>query len=556
MKKKSIIIILLLIGIFILFKFIDNSNNSTKSSDITSGIEVKEENIDWDSYEEKEINSNNLIEKEGIYTLSGEIDNMVVINTTGNVKLILNNVTIKNSSGPAIYVENADNVEIYLEDGSINTLEDGNSYSDTTLEGVIYSKDDLIINGNGTLIINANYQDGIVSNDDLEIISGNYIITSEDDGIRGKDSVVIKNGNFAITSSGDAIKSTNETDTEKGYILIENGTFEIVSTLDGIQAETELYIKNGIFNIKTGCGSSNKSTNSNWGYWGYNNSNVDNESAKGLKSGSNLILENGTYNFDTSDDAIHTNGSLKISRGIYIISSGDDGIHADSELIIENGTINIKQSYEGIEATKITIEDGNIELIASDDGINVAGGNDSSSMNRPGSNNYQNNSNNILTINGGNIKIDATGDGIDINGSGYINGGKIVVLGPTNDGNGSLDYDSVFAVNGGTLIAIGSSGMAQSISSSSSQYGVMINLTNSYKNSTVTIKDSNNNTLMQCTNPKSFSSVLFSSSSLKKNENYTLLIDNEEVETFTITSISTNVGNNIGMGYNQPPGRR
>ena len=105
---------------------------------------------------------------------------------------------------------------------------------------------------------------------------------------------------------------------------------------------------------------------------------------KGLKAGNNIVIEDGTFNLNTSDDSIHSNNYIGISNGTYYISSGDDGIHADNEIIIEGGSIDIKESYEGIEAAKITIYNGDISVVASDDGINVAGGSDSSSMNRPG----------------------------------------------------------------------------------------------------------------------------------------------------------------------------
>ena len=276
-----------------------------------------------------------------------------------------------------------------------------------------------------------------------------------------------------------------------------------------------------------------------------------------MKAGDNLVIENGNFVFDTSDDAIHCNNYIGIKDGILNISSGDDGIHADTELIIDGGELKILKSYEGLEAAKITINDGTIEVISSDDGINIAGGNDSSATKRPGENNYSNETNNILAINGGNIYIDATGDGIDVNGAAYINGGNTKVDGPTNDGNGPLDYDNVFEVNGGILIAGGSSGMLQGCSSSSNTYNVTIGFTSSYSSTDkITITDSSGNIIISYQSKKSYSSLVVASPSFKKGSTYTIKVNGTNYKTFTISSITTTVGSvmDSGMGGGNPRG--
>lgn len=372
------------------------------------------------------------------------------------------------------------------------------------------------------------------------------------DGIRGKDSLYILNGEFQITSGGDGLKSTNDTDSEKGYVLILDGTFKIEADLDGIQAETKLIIKDGDFEIITGGGSNNASTSNSWGSWGFGQ--IDNDSAKGLKSGSNLVIENGIFNLDTSDDSIHSNNYIGIKLGTIVISSGDDGIHADEELIIDDGDIDILKSYEGLESSNITINNGNINIVASDDGINVAGGNDQSSMNRPGQNNFANNTNNKLIINNGFIYTNANGDGIDVNGNGYIYGGEIYVEGSVDNGNTALDYDGEFVVNGGTLVAVGSSGMALGISSTSTQYNVMINLTSNYSGE-ITVVDEDNNAIISYNPSKTYSSIVISSPNIEKST-YTLEIDDNIYTTFNVESISTTVGNNRNQQFNRPGQRR
>lgn len=569
-KNKKIVVIIitivitLIIGGIIFAKItkkevIDTSSkNTTKDIDMSINTDDDDEKIDWSKYQETsyDLTKSISITEGGIYNLTGTISNgLITINTTNDVKLVLDNVSITNKTGPAIYIEEAADVIIETKENSKNYLEDGKTYSgyDAEVVGTIYSADDITFQGSGTLEMKSNYDDAVVGKDDLKIASGTYIINSKGDGIRGKDSVYIQDGTFTINSSGDGIKSTNDTDTEKGYILIEKGIYNITSELDALQAQTKLSIQGGTYNLKTGGGSTNSSTNDDWGRWGTSTQSNTTSSAKGLKAGDNLLISNATINFDTSDDAIHCNSYVGIKNGTLNISSGDDGVHADKELIIDDGTIKITKSYEGLEASKITINGGNINLSATDDGINIAGGNDSSAQNRPGANNYSSNEDNILTINNGTIYVNATGDGIDVNGSAYINGGTITVDGPTNNGNGALDYDRYFIVNGGVFLAGGSSGMLQGISSSSTQYNATIVFTTTYKgNDQIIITDSSGNEIITYKSDKSYNSLVISSPKLKKGETYTIKVNGSTYQTFKVSSITTTVGNTYGGQAGNP----
>lgn len=405
MKNKKIIIILIICLLalsgaiyYITSKYKHATSNNTTSLITKSDIE----NIDWSTYDNEEITLTKSAEitKEGVYNLTGTIsDGYIHINTDGNVKLVLNNVSVTNSTGPAIYVENAKSVEISTVKGTTNTLTDGITYKDYEegINGCIYSKDDLILSGEGILKINGNYEDGIVSKDDLKITSGSYTINAKNDGIKGKDSIEIENGTFTINVVGDAITSTNDTDEAKGYILINDGTFTIKTT-------------------------GNPSTSS----------------AKGLKAVSQLEIVNGTFSIDTTDDGIHSDGNIKIAGGTFNITTKEDGIHADGMIEINKGTFNITGA-EGLEATYVKINDGNINISASDDGINAG----KKSTNYPVT----------IEINGGNITIkmgSGDTDGIDSNGNLYINGGKIDIT-----GNSPFDYDGKAEYNGGTIIVNG-----------------------------------------------------------------------------------------------------
>lgn len=579
MKRKKIIIIslVLIILIALCILFISKNNDNLDSDNGSINIVAKENNIEDVSFDGMEtvsitLSSTLKITEGGIYNLTGTIsDGNIYIDTKDNVKLILNGVTINSSDGPAIYIENANVVYIELASGTVNYLTDSETYSDSNINGTLFSKDDLIIGGDGKLVIDANYEDGIVSKDNLKIVSGKFEIESVDDGIRGKDSVVIMNGNFKINASGDAIKSTNDTDSNLGYILINEGIYDLEIKLDGIQAETDLVINNGTFNIKT--------------------SGNDTDSSKGLKIGSNLIINDGNFEIDSYDDSIHSNNYINIKNGSFSLSSGDDAIHADNKIVIDNGNIDVLKSYEGIEASEIIINDGDINIVASDDGINAASksssndnndfsknmpddmkdlnnkpenmedfdsqnGNKPENMenfdpkngnrpdenmenfdpkngNKPDDNNIKpnfedidmNNNSNIatITINGGNIYVSARGDGVDANGSIYMNGGKLIINGPTDNGNSALDYDKEFKITGGILVASGSSGMALNTSNSSTQNSIMINFTESINESElISIFDSNDNEIFTYSSSKKYQNIVISTPDLKKGETYTI----------------------------------
>ena len=183
MKKTGIILVICVILIILaigVFTYLNKSGNTKVSNSSESQIKI----TDWSDYDVNEISLTDTLEitKAGIYKLTGTIsDGLIKINTDGNVKLILNGVSITNSSGPTIYVENADNVEIETVGGTTNTLTDGKTYTgyEEDVDACIFSKDDLILSGNGTLKVVANYQDAIASKDDLKITGGTYDIKAK-----------------------------------------------------------------------------------------------------------------------------------------------------------------------------------------------------------------------------------------------------------------------------------------------------------------------------------------------------------------------------------------
>lgn len=209
---------------------------------------------------------------------------------------------------------------------------------------------------------------------------------------------------------------------------------------------------------------------------------------------------------------------LRIDEGDFTISAGDVGIHSDNSLKIEGGAINISKSNEGIEADEITVNNGNISIISSDDGFNAS----SSEGNGNKGGMFDSDSGSQLVINGGYIYVDAQGDGLDSNGDLTINGGTILVNGPSNDGNGAIDYESTGTITGGTLIAVGAVGMAETVNGSG-QCTIMSVIDAQSADTTCVLADSSGNVIASITSTKNFSSVVVSSPKIKTGETYTIV---------------------------------
>ena len=328
------------------------------------------------------------ISKAGNYTVSGSSENaQIVIDASDDdeVSLTLSDLTLSCETSAPIYVKKAKQLTVTLEDGSTNYLSTTDEFvaiDDNNIDGVIFSKDDLILTGSGSLEIDSPYGHGIVTKDELTVEDGTYTMTCKKHGLSGKDGILIVNGTFTL-------------------------------------------------------------------------------------------------------------------------STQKDGIHTDGDLTIENGDINILKSLEGLEGQTITILDGNIDIVSSDDGINAAGASDSS--NSQSSDNFENQKGNApqppenntdgqqppelpdnqqqgmepptdngnefggneggfdmdadescsLTISGGNIHINAGGDGIDSNGTFTMTGGTVFVEGPESNGDSALDYGISATITGGSFLAIG-----------------------------------------------------------------------------------------------------
>lgn len=527
----------------------------------------------------------------GTYIISGMLPEgqLVVDADDEKVQLVLDNADITCATSAAIYVKSAGKTFITLAEGSENIIMNTAEFEaidDNNIDAVIFSKDDLTLNGSGILTINSENGHGIVSKDDLKITGGTYNITAASHALSGKDSVRIAEGTFNLVSGKDGIHSENADDSSKGYVYIAGGEFTIDSTGDGIDASNIVQIDDGTFDITAGGGAGNSTKthedNMMGGSGGGNgpqmgeapsgeapsgeapdgnapsekpsgeapqggsgnnssdNSNSDRETppekpdsntdqaagTKGIKADGRLYINGGTFTINSADDSVHSNSAVTINDGTYTLTTGDDGVHSGEALEINGGTITISESYEGLEGLTVTINDGDIDITSSDDGINAAGGTEEMGFGGMGNDSTEDTSTDEMwmEINGGYIHVLAGGDGIDSNGDITVNGGEVYIDGPSDNGNSAIDYGdrSACYINGGTVVAIGSSGMAEDISDDSDQQVMLVKLDSQKEAGEVTLTDSDGNEIITYTALKSYDCVIISTKDLEAGQTYTL----------------------------------
>lgn len=335
--------------------------------------------------------------------------------------------------------------------------------------------------------------DGLHSNNTVIISGGTAAIASGQDGIHADNAVRIDGGTLTITNSYEGIESTN--------ITISSGSVNIASEEDAITAENTVSITGGQFSIFSGGGHTKTTA----------------DSAKGIKGLASVVISGGTFVMDCADDAIHSNDAVIIRSGTFEVATGDDAVHAENTIEISGGTLSITNSYEGLESSNITINDGDIRITSSDDGINVAGGDSSGGWGPSQPGNY------YLYINGGRIVVDAGGDGIDANGSIEMTGGTVIVHGPTVDYDNAVDFDRTCNIKGGFLVAVGSSQMAQAPSTSSTQRSVKITYSQWKSPGTlIRIANTAGQDILTFAPAKSYKSCVFSSPNLQSGTSYNL----------------------------------
>ena len=512
-----------------------------------------------------------VIKEEATYVISGSLKGMLVVDApdTAKLQLVLNGVDITSEASAALYILEADKVFVTLLGGTTNALANGGSFTaidDNNIDGALFSKQDLTLNGSGSLTVTSPAGHGIVCKDDLVITGGTYVVNSASHGIDANDSVRVTDANITIDAGKDAIHCENSDDAAKGFVYISGGTIKAEAEGDGIAASGYLQIVDGGIDLLVGGGSENGSKAHSDGFGGFmggelgggrpgqmgpgnsqNTATEDNStSMKGLKAANGILISGGNITINSADDAIHSDVSLTINGGTFVIASGDDAIHAEDTLTVTAGKIDISESYEGLEALHIDVQGGDIKLVASDDGLNAAGGTDQSGTEggrdgmfgggpggmgggRPGGGGFggmSGNSNGSIKISGGNLYINSSGDGLDANGTLEISGGYTVVVGPTQGDTATLDYDKSGIITGGTFIGTGAAGMAQSFSDSD-QGVIALQVGSRAAGTEIVVKDAKGNVLMAHNPELGFAVVILSCSEMVKGETYTVYIGSD-----------------------------
>lgn len=294
------------------------------------------------------------ISDEGTYVITGTLEDgqiLVDAEDTDKVQIVLNGVSITCSDNAPIYIKSADKVYITLGGNTENTLTDGTEYiqsDDNTVDGVIFSKADLTINGEGSLNITGNYQNGIVSKDDLVITGGTFTITAVKDAINGKDCVKINGGSFTLSAAtGNGIQSKNGEDSTQGYVYISGGDITIINCKEGIEG-TAIIIEGGNidvtaeddgFNAASGDTTDTDATDTadTMGPGGAGGGAFEND------TNCYISITGGTIHINASGDGIDSNGSLYVSGGTTYVSgptnSGNGALDYNGTAEITGGTI-------------------------------------------------------------------------------------------------------------------------------------------------------------------------------------------------------------------------
>ena len=459
------------------------------------------------------------ITEEGEYIVTGTYKNKQITVEAADdakVRLILKDAGIENEKGAAIYVKSADKVFITLAEGSANTVSGVTQTisEDEETDAAIYSKSDLTVNGEGSLIIKCSDGKGIVSKDDLKITSGNIKIEASDHALSGNDSVRIAGGTINIKAEEDGIHSGNDEDPEKGYVYIADGNIEIDASDDGIHGETKTVIAGGIINIIN--------------------------SEEGIE-GAIVEIAGGEINVNSNDDGINASDGSGSSEFGGFFQGGFDmskqgglkqGDFDPSQFNNSNETMNKPFQFKEMPPEGfIENSGGNHKKQGFENGITGIGTENDTSIDLTQSV--------YVLISGGEINVNAQGDGIDSNGSFYVTGGNVYVSGPENAGNGALDYNSKAVISGGSFIACGSDGMAMNFTGST-QGSVLISLSESHsKGEKIIVKDEDSNVLLRYTPQSKYKSILLSSEDLKEGSTYTITAG-DEIKTVTFDSLILN----------------
>lgn len=454
---------------------------------------------------------------EGTYVVSGELTNGGLVVDAGDedkVQLVLADVRIHNETGPAICVENADKCFLTLAEGTDNALSDGATYDlagdDDNRDAVVFSRDDLTVNGTGSLEVTGSYKHGICSNDDLRITGGTLNVTSKEDAFRGKDCIKVADGAITVDAGDDAFHSD-------AFFYAKGGTVNVVACYEGYEGE-QVIIDGGEHTIAASDDALNAAL-------------ADSEGADSVQTqGDAPSPREGDMPGDAGQQAApdvrggmrQQDGALPDGAALSDVAGAADGGNPSA--------MDATPSREGGLGSDDAGADGRGAFADDADGKGTSGkgasGSGAAADGRGGFGGMATSSEScLIQINGGTVTLAAAFDAIDSNGNVEINGGTVLVSGPDKGMDGALDYDLRAQVNGGTVLMAGSVGSTSGLDASAQP--VMLAQVAGSVGDEVVLADADGNVLAAVNAAYGFSTLLVSSPAVAEGASFSVTVGGE-----------------------------
>ena len=446
---------------------VTNEQSSSPSAENIVESEVKTPKLVEDSPDvaSATVYDGGTITKAGTYRISGEQGDVIVDAGDADVVLILDNATIAGQ----INVVSADKVQVHAVGSSTVTATAPDS-------AAIYSHADLVLSGDGTVTVHSEGEgaDGIASSDDLALYSGTWKVTAADDAFRGKDSASVLGGHLDATAGDDGVRSDVA-------VHLSGGTVDVNAGADGVHSDVALLIDGGDVTVAS--------------------------STEGLEAGL-LSISDGTVDLTSSDDGINGSGATSVDAA----TEQEQQEHSE-EAAGPQPPEGMPEPPQGIQEPPQAMQQPKEGMQPPQQG-GTSGG-------QPGAGMEQSTGEQIV-ISGGTVKVNAAGDGIDSNGDLRINGGTVLVFGPSDGANGTFDYAGSFSIDGGTVIGLGSAGMPADPTGGTQSF-ISAHLDSSVTSGAVTIEDSSGTVIATIeAGDKPFTLVQYSSDKISAGQSYTV----------------------------------
>lgn len=534
------------------FSYSDRDLDASYDESSATMIVLSDEGVSIDGEGATAQDGSALIESAGTYVVSGSLSDgsiQVAAGEQDKVQIVFDGVDIHCEDGPAVSISAADKCFITLADGSSNSLSDGSSYAlaegEDEPNAVVYSKADLTFNGTGSLAIAGSYRHAVCSKDDLAITGGTYDLSATEDALRGKDCVKIADGSFSIEAGEDGIASTNDEDADRGFVSIDGGSFSLIAADDGIQSARYVRLAGGSFDVQ-----------------------VEDDA---VHSDIDALVSGGSFSVVAGDDAFHAEGSMTVQGGTIGISSCYEGIEG-GQVYLRGGDVHIVADDDAVNAASSDASDsaavdvdgtreegpdsGSASVASSDAGSQPAAGWDGAServgevpngsdstleaapepSGRPGVDERggapqtgmaeggagMGDSSCVIEISDGYHVLESGGDVLDSNGSIVITGGVTLAQSAAGTSDYAIDYDIEATIDGGTLIALGGTEMAQNLTSGSQAFAM--GSIDGAAGATVSVVDGSGSVLASFTAPSAFETAVVSVAGMQDGGVYGLVL--------------------------------